>query len=54
MLIGANDSETAEQLAERLRGELPGREIAVELNSRDVYADMRSANPFRVLGGLAG
>lgn len=54
VLIGANDSETAEQLAERLRGELPGLEIAVELNSRDVYADMRSANPFRVLGGLAG
>jgi hypothetical protein len=54
VLIGANDSETAEQLAERLRGELPGLEIVVELNSRDVYADMRSANPFRVLGGLAG
>jgi hypothetical protein len=54
VLIGANDSETAEQLAERLRGELPGLEIAVELNSRDVYTDMRGANPFAVLGGLAG
>jgi hypothetical protein len=54
VLIGADDSETAEQLAERLRGELPGLEIAVELNSRDVYTDMRGANPFAVLGGLAG
>jgi hypothetical protein len=52
VLIGANDSDTAEQLAERLRGELPGLEIAVELNSRDVYSDMQGANPFAVLGGL--
>jgi hypothetical protein len=52
VLIGANDSDTAEALAERLRGELPGLEIAVELNSRDVYADIQGANPFAVLGGL--
>jgi hypothetical protein len=52
VLIGANDSDTAEQRAERLRGELPGLEIAVELNSRDVYTDMQGANPFAVLGGL--
>ena len=52
VLIGANDSETAERLAERLRGELPGLEIAVELNGRDVYADVQGANPFAVLGGL--
>jgi hypothetical protein len=54
VLIGADDSDTAERLAERLRGELPGLEIAVELNSRDVYTDMQGANPFAVLGGLAG
>ncbi len=54
VLIGANDSDTAEALAERLRGELPGLEIAVELNSRDVYADIQGANPFAVLGGLGG
>jgi hypothetical protein len=53
VLIGANDSETAEAVAERLRGELPGLEIAVELNSRDVWKDM-PGNPFAVLGGLAG
>jgi len=53
VLIGANDSETADALAERLRGELPGLEIAVELNSRDVWKDM-PGNPFAVLGGLAG
>ena len=53
VLIGANDSDTAEQLAQRLRGELPGLEINVELNSRDVYTDMQGANPFAVLGGLA-
>jgi hypothetical protein len=53
VLIGATDSDAAEQLAQRLRGELPGLEITVELNGRGVWKDM-PGNPFAVLGGLAG
>jgi hypothetical protein len=53
VLIGATDSDSAEQLARRLRGELPGLEITVELNGRGVWKDM-PGNPFAVLGGLAG
>ena len=53
VLIGANDSDSAEALADRLRQENPGLEVAVELNSREVWKDM-PGNPFAVLGGLAG
>ena len=53
VLIGADDSDTAEALAERLRAELPGHEVTVELNGRDVWKNM-PGNPFAVLGGLAG
>ena len=53
VLVGANDSDIAEQLAQRLRDELPGLEITVELNGRGVWKDM-PGNPFAVLGGLAG
>ena len=54
VLVGATDEESAQQLAERLRGELPaGTEITVELNQREVW-DHRPPNPFAILGGLAG
>jgi hypothetical protein len=53
VLVGANDSGVAEALADRLRTENPGLEIAVELNGREVWKDM-PGNPFAVLGGLAG
>ena len=53
MLIGANDEHDATVLADRLRGELPGTEIVVELNQRELW-DSRPGNPFAWLGGLAG
>src|SRR5450432_3530730 len=54
VLVGATDEESAQQLAQRLRGELPaGVQITVELNARAVW-DERPSNPFAVLGGLAG
>jgi hypothetical protein len=53
VLIGADDSDAAEALADRLRKEFPDLEIAVELNGRDVWRNM-PGNPFAVLGGLAG
>jgi hypothetical protein len=53
VLVGADDSDAAAALADRLRTENPGLEIAVELNGRGVWKDM-PGNPFAVLGGLAG
>jgi hypothetical protein len=53
VLVGAADSDAAAALADRLRKENPGLEVAVELNSRGVWKDM-PGNPFAVLGGLAG
>jgi hypothetical protein len=54
VLIGATDEDSAQALAERLRGELPaGTAVAVEANRRAVY-DHRVWSPFSVLGGLGG
>jgi hypothetical protein len=54
VLVGATDERSAQQLAERLRGEVPaGTEITVELNQRELW-DHRPPNPFAILGGLAG
>jgi hypothetical protein len=54
VLIGATDEDSAQALAERLRGELPdGTPISVEQNRRAVY-DRRVWSPFSVLGGLGG
>jgi hypothetical protein len=53
VLIGANDEHDAQALAQRLRAELPGAEIAVEANLNKVASKM-PANPFAWLGGLAG
>jgi hypothetical protein len=54
VLIGATDEDSAQALADRLRGELPGgTPITVEQNRRAVY-DRRVWSPFSVLGGLGG
>jgi hypothetical protein len=54
VLVGATDEQSAQQLEQRLRGEVPpGVQITVELNRRAVWED-RPGNPFAVLGGLAG
>ena len=54
LLIGATDEDSAQALAERLRGEAPeGCEVVVEMNRRSVY-DHRPFNPFALLGGLGG
>ncbi|MGZ4293639.1 MAG: hypothetical protein ACXVRM_05310 [Solirubrobacteraceae bacterium] len=54
LLVGATDEDSANALAERLRGEVPeGCEVVVEMNRRSVY-DHRPFNPFTFLGGLGG
>jgi hypothetical protein len=54
LLIGATDEDSAQALAERLRGEAPeGSEVVVEQNRRVVY-EHRPFNPFTLLGGLGG
>ncbi|MGZ4167922.1 MAG: hypothetical protein ACXVFO_14740 [Solirubrobacteraceae bacterium] len=54
LLVGATDEDSANALAERLRGEAPeGCEVVVEMNRRSVY-DHRPFNPFTFLGGLGG
>ena len=54
VLIGATDEDSAQAIADRLRGELPeGTPIGVEENRRAVY-DRRVWSPFSVLGGLGG
>jgi hypothetical protein len=54
VLVGATDEQSAQQLAERLRAEVPaGTEITVELNQLAIWEN-RPGNPFAVLGGLAG
>jgi nucleotide-binding universal stress UspA family protein len=54
VLVGATDEDSAEALAQRLRGEVPpGTEVTVERNQRAIYDD-RPWSPFSVLGGLAG
>ncbi len=53
VLIGVADEDDGNAIATRLRGELPGAEIAVESNMRAVW-DARPGNPFAWLGGLAG
>ena len=54
VLVGATDEDSAQALAERLRGELPDAgEIAVERNLRAIYEN-RPSSPFTLLGGLGG
>lgn len=54
ILVGATDEDSAQALAERLRGESPsGAVVTVEANRRAIY-DNRLWSPFSVLGGLGG
>lgn len=54
VLLGAADEDSANALAERVRGEVPaGSTVAVEGTWREAYAE-RSRSPFWFLGGLAG
>ena len=54
LLVGANDEDSADALAQRLRAEAPaGSTVTAELNGRFVY-DNRPWSPFSLLGGMAG
>lgn len=54
VLIGAADEDSAEQLAGRIRSEVPdGTTVAVETNQRAIY-DHLPRSPFIFLGGLGG
>ncbi|HET7508277.1 MAG TPA: hypothetical protein VFJ53_07960 [Solirubrobacterales bacterium] len=53
VLVGATDEDSANALAERIRGEAPaGGSVAVEGTWSEAYAE-RSRSPFWFLGGLA-
>jgi hypothetical protein len=53
VLLGAADEDSANELAERIRGEVPpGSKVAVEGTWREAYAE-RPHSPFSFLGGLA-
>ncbi|MGH2873958.1 MAG: hypothetical protein ACRDL5_16045 [Solirubrobacteraceae bacterium] len=54
VLVGADDEDSAQQLADRVRGEIGGgAEVTIDGNALAVYAG-RPWSPFTVLGGLAG
>jgi hypothetical protein len=54
VLVGATDEDSAEALAERIRGEVPAdARVVVEGSWRDAYEEM-PPNPFALLGGLGG
>ena len=54
VLVGATDEDSAQALAERIRGEVPaGTAVTVERNERSTY-EHRPWSPFVLLGGLAG
>jgi hypothetical protein len=53
VLLGAADEDSANELAERVRGEVPpGSTVVVEGTWREAYAE-RPHSPFAFLGGLA-
>jgi hypothetical protein len=55
VLVGANDEDSANQLAERLRGEAPpGCKVTVEGNLRAVYDGRPFWRQFAIFGGLGG
>ena len=54
LLVGAVDEDTANALAERLRGEAPaGSQVKVEGTWKAALAE-RPSNPFAIFGGLGG
>ncbi len=55
VLVGANDEDAANQLAERLRAEAPaGSTVTVEGNLRAVYEGRPFWRQFAIFGGLGG
>ena len=59
VVLGANDEDAANALAERVRGEAPsGSVVTAEVSAAEIAADAPGAtpfgNPFAVFGGLAG
>ena len=55
VLVGANDEDAANQLAERLRAEVPaGSTVTVEGNLRAVYEGRPFWRQFAIFGGLGG
>jgi hypothetical protein len=54
VLVGATDEDSAQELATRLRDEVPdGTTVTVETNQRAIY-DHLPRSPFIFLGGLGG
>lgn len=54
LVVGAEDEDSAERLAERLRAEAPGgAEVKAEGSGQVAWAE-RPANPFAIFGGLGG
>jgi hypothetical protein len=54
LLIGADNEDQAQEIAEKLRDELPaGAELKVEASGALVWQSMKPS-PFAVLGGLSG
>jgi hypothetical protein len=55
LLVGANDEDAANALAERLRAEAPaGSTVVAEVSQRAVWDDDPSRGSFAVFGGLGG
>ena len=55
VLVGANDEDSANVLAERLRGEVPaGSTVTVEGNARGIYEGRPFWRQFAIFGGLGG
>lgn len=54
LLVGVADEDSATELAERIRNEVPGDcVVTTEANARSFFAD-RPSNPFAIFGGLGG
>jgi hypothetical protein len=55
LLIGADDEDSANALAERLRGEAPqGSTVTAEASLRQTYDDEPTRGSFAIFGGLGG
>jgi hypothetical protein len=55
LLVGADDEDSANALAERLRGEAPpGSTVTAEASLRQTYDDEPTRGSFAIFGGLGG
>ena len=55
LLVGAADEDSANALAERLRGEAPqGSTVTAEASARQTYDDEPTRGSFAIFGGLGG